>query len=153
VKPVEIPTVFLRRRAVLRPPEPLLEVLQDLFGAGVHAVRIVEHSWFNLLHGWPRATTRRGCIYLRGSATEFWSDPLLVLHEYCHVLQQWETGRLTTLGYLKQCLRHGYWMNPFEIEARRFAADNVHRLMPLFSRAASRAGTADRPPPPAARPA
>jgi hypothetical protein len=152
VKPVEIRGGTRRSSSASGPPRALLEALEGLFGPGVGAVRIVEYSWFNLLHGAPRAATRRGRIYLRGSAAEFWSDPLLVLHEYCHVLHQWQTGRLTTPGYLKQCLRHGYWMNPFEVEARRFAADNVHRLIPLFSPAVSRAGTGDPPPPPAARP-
>jgi hypothetical protein len=140
-------------RPVLRGmPEGMLAVLVELFGPGVSQVRVVERSWFNLLHGGPRATTRRRRIYLRGSAAEFFADPLLVLHEYCHVLLQWEPGRLTTPRYVRECLRCGYWMNPFEIEARRFAADNLHRLMPLFSPAAIRAGTAGQPPPPAADP-
>jgi hypothetical protein len=93
-----------------------------LFGTEVDGVRIVERSVFNLLHGRPLAVTRRGCIYLRGTAAEFFANPELVLHEYFHVLRQWACGELTILRYLGQCLRHGYWNNPFEIEARSFAA-------------------------------
>jgi hypothetical protein len=74
------------------------------------------------------ATTRRGRIYLRGSAADFWSNPSLLLHEYWHVIRQWETGELTTGRYLAECLRRGYWNNRFEIEAREFAAAHSARL-------------------------
>ena len=91
-------------------------------------MRIVERSVFNLLHGRPLAVTRRGCIYLRGTAAEFFANPELVLHEYFHVLRQWAGGELTILRYVTQCLRRGYWNNPFEIEARSFAARYVKLL-------------------------
>ncbi|MEO7773783.1 MAG: hypothetical protein ABIT36_04025 [Steroidobacteraceae bacterium] len=136
-------------RETIAPPEPLRAALIELFGPAVEQVGIVERSWFNLLHGAPRATTRRGRIYLRGSAEEFFADPMLVLHEYCHVLHQWEPRRLTVTRYARECLRCGYWMNPFEIEARRFAADNLHRLIPAMTRA----GTVSLPPGSAGRPA
>jgi hypothetical protein len=61
----------------------------------VDAVRVVPHSFVNLLHGRPLAVTRRRRIYLRGSAAEFFADTELVLHEYFHVLRQWEPGELT----------------------------------------------------------
>lgn len=99
-----------------------------LFGSEVDEVRIVERSVVNLLHGRPLAVTRRGCIYLRGSAAEFFANPELVLHEYFHVLRQWACGDLTTLRYVAQWLRCGYWNNPFEIEARAFAARYVKLL-------------------------
>jgi hypothetical protein len=99
-----------------------------LFGSEVDDVRIVERSVFNLLHGRPLAVTRRGCIYLRGTAAEFFANPELVLHEYFHVLRQWAGGELTVLRYLTRCLRWGYWNNPFEIEARSFAARYVKLL-------------------------
>jgi hypothetical protein len=103
----------------------------------VDAVRVVPHSFVNLLHGRPLAVTRRRRIYLRGSAAEFFADTELVLHEYFHVLRQWEPGELTVPRYLRACVRHGYWNNPFEIAARRFSARNRHRLEP--SRMASAA--------------
>ncbi len=84
-------------------------------------MRVIEHSWFARLHGPAVATTRRGRIYLRGSAAEFFANPWLMLHEYCHVITQWQPGSLTVARYLGECLRRGYWNNRFEVEARAFA--------------------------------
>jgi hypothetical protein len=103
-------------------PEALREMLEEVFGEDMARVRVVEYSWINALHGWPLAVTRRGSIYLRHDASSFYADPQLVFHEYFHVLRQWNTGRLTVPRYLRECLRHGYWNNPFEVEARAFAA-------------------------------
>jgi hypothetical protein len=105
-------------------PAALRALLLELFGPDMDKVRIVEYSWINALHGWPLAVTRRGRIYLRHGAAEFFADPGLVVHEFHHVLQQWNTGRLTVLRYLLATLRHGYWNNPFEVEAR--AAASLH---------------------------
>lgn len=103
-------------------PEPLRALLVELFGPDVFRVRVVEYSWINALHGWPWAVTRRDRIYLRYDAANFFANTELVLHEYFHVMRQWNTGRLTLWRYLRQTLRHGYWHNPFEVEAREFAA-------------------------------
>lgn len=92
-------------------------------------MRVIEHSLFSRLHLRALAVTRRGTIYLRGSAADFFADPELVLHEYFHVLAQWASGRLTIPRYLYQCFRCGYWNNPFEIEARRFASRHRRRLV------------------------
>jgi hypothetical protein len=120
-------------------PGPVRVALEELLGASIADVRVIEHSWFARLHGRAVATTRRGRIYLRGSATDFWSNPPLMLHEYWHVIGQWQTGKLSTLRYVLECLRRGYWNNRFEIEARAFAAAHsaqLHqRLQPrIFSR-------------------
>ena len=109
-------------------PDPLRAVLSEILGEDVAHVRVIEHSLINLLHGAPLAVTRRGRIYLRGSAAEFFGDPELVLHEYFHVLRQWATGQLTVARYVLAWLRAGYWNNPFEIEARRFATRHRRRL-------------------------
>jgi hypothetical protein len=109
-------------------PGPVRAALEELFGASIAHVRVIEHSWFARLHGDVLATTRRGRIYLRGSAADFWSNPSLMLHEYCHVIRQWDTGALTTPRYVGECLRRGYWNNRFEIEARAFAAAHSTRL-------------------------
>lgn len=103
-------------------------------GASIDQVRIVEYSLFARLHGRAIATTRRRGIFLRGSAAEFFGDPVLMLHEYCHVLLQWETGSLTTLRYLRECLRRGYWNNRFEVEAREFARTHEFQLRELLRR-------------------
>lgn len=109
-------------------PVPVRAALEELLGAPIGHVRVIERSWFARLHGRAVATTRRGRIYLRGSAADFWSNPPLMLHEYCHVIRQWETGALTAVRYVVECLRHGYWNNRFEIEARAFAAAHSARL-------------------------
>ena len=120
------------RQATL--PDHVQLALEAFFGEDVTRVKIVENSLFTRLHGRAIATTRWRCIYLRGSAEEFFSDPAMMLHEYCHVLRQWEPGLLTTARYVFEWLRRGYWDNRFEIEAREFAADNLYRFRALLRR-------------------
>jgi hypothetical protein len=109
-------------------PENLRLLLLELFGSEIDDVEVIEHSWINALHFKPLAVTRRRKIYLRGSAAEFFADPELVLHEYFHVLRQWETGAMTLTGYVVECFRKGYWNNCYEIEARGFAASHRNRF-------------------------
>jgi len=106
-------------------PAWALTAITEVFGEPAAHVRVVELSWYARLHWGARATTRRSRILLVGSAEEFWRDPELVLHEYFHVLRQWQPRRLTVLRYLLEFLRNGYWRNCYEIEAREFAARNV----------------------------
>jgi hypothetical protein len=113
-------------------PETIGASLKLLFGESIDQVRVIEHSLFVRLHGRAIATTRRRRIYLRGSAADFFQDPSLMLHEYCHVLKQWEPRSLTLWRYLVESLRRGYWNNRFEIEAREFAAANRSRLQILL---------------------
>ena len=107
-------------------------------------VRVIEHSWFCRLHGRAVATTRRRRIYLRGSAADFFADPWLMLHEYCHVIRQWQPGSLTVARYLAECLRRGYWNNRFEVEARAFADLNVASLHALLAAGAAAAAAGAR---------
>lgn len=118
-------------------PRALRASLAELFGPEVDAVQVVEHSWYARLHGRIVATTRRRRIYLRGSAAEFFRDPEIVLHEYFHVLRQWESRELSIGRYVLEWLRRGYWDNRFEIAAREFAADHLHRFRALLSRHAA----------------
>jgi Domain of unknown function (DUF4157) len=127
----------------LPPPPAVRAALERLLGAQVGEVRVIEHSWFTRLHGPAIATTRRGRIYLRGSAAEFFANPWLMLHEYCHVIRQWQPGTLTVGRYLGECLRRGYWNNRFEVEARAFADAHLAQLQRLLAAA---------PPPPAPQP-
>ena len=108
-------------------PQAVSAALERLLGERIAHVKVIEHSWFARLHG-ATATTRLRRIYLRGSAADFFSNPWLMLHEYCHVLRQWQTGSLTVPRYLLECLRHGYWNNRFEVEARAFADRRAARL-------------------------
>ena len=113
-------------------PQAVSDALERLLGERIAHVKVIEHSWFARLHG-ATATTRLRRIYLRGSAADFFSNPWLMLHEYCHVLRQWQTGSLTVPRYLLECLRHGYWNNRFEVEARAFADQNAPQLHTLLS--------------------
>jgi hypothetical protein len=114
------------------PPTPIAAALEAIFGAPVGHVRVIERSRYARLHFGARATTRRNRILLRESADRFWSDPELILHEYFHVLRQWQPRRLTIWKYLLECARHGYWRNAFEIEAREFAAAHEARFRSLL---------------------
>jgi hypothetical protein len=115
-------------------PAQLRALLLDLFGNAIDEVQIVEYSWINALHGWPRAVTRRGHIYLRWDVARFYADTDLVLHEYFHVLKQWRPGRMTVTRYIRMTLRYGYWKNPYEIHARRFAARHCAKRPVLYQK-------------------
>jgi hypothetical protein len=120
-----------RRVAV---PEHIRLALEKFFGDGVSRVVVIEHSLFARLHFRITATTRRRRIYLVGAAQGFFANPELMLHEYCHVLKQWEPGHLTTARYISEWMRRGYWDNRFEIEAREFATDNLYRFRAALTR-------------------
>jgi hypothetical protein len=115
-------------------PEAVSDALEQLLGERIGHVKIIEYSWFARLHG-AFATTRLQRIYLSGSAADFFSNPWLMLHEYCHVLRQWQTGSLTVPRYLIECLRRGYWNNRFEVEAREFADQKAAQLHTLLAAA------------------
>ena len=124
--------MWVRRAVAL--PVGVEAALIALFGEGVRRIRIIEHSLFARAHAGAVATTRRERIYLSGSAADFFDNPALMLHEFCHVLLQWETRRLTSARYLREWLRCGYWDNAFEVEAREFAQANLNRFHALLSR-------------------
>jgi hypothetical protein len=113
-------------------PPQLAAALRTIFGEPVDAVMIIEHAWRVRLHGRASATTRRQRIYLRGSAAHFFACPDLMLHEFCHVIRQWEPGHLTRSRYLLECVRRGYWNNCYEVEARAFAARHRAKLRALL---------------------
>jgi Domain of unknown function (DUF4157) len=118
----------MRRGRAAPIPDEVRRALEELLGTGIRDVRVIEYSWFVRLHGPAVATTRPHRIYLRDSAAEFFADPWLMLHEYCHVIRQWQPGTLTATRYLIELLRHGYWDNRFEVEAREFADHHAASL-------------------------
>ena len=124
-------TIVHMGRSVLA-PEAVRIALARFFGDDVANVKVIEHSFFARVHR-ATATTRRRRIYLRGSAEDFFKDPALVLHEYCHVMKQWEPGLLTSWRYVLEWLRRGYWNNRFEVEAREFVAANLFRFRALLT--------------------
>jgi len=129
------------------PPEAVSDALERLIGEGIGHVKVIEHSWFARLHG-ACATTRHRRIYLSGSAEDFFNNPWLMLHEYCHVLRQWQTGSLTVRRYLIECVRRGYWNNRFEVEARAFADQKAPQLHALLTAAPGRSPPTVRAPQP-----
>lgn len=120
------------RRAAL--PESVRSALADLFGDDIVRVEVIENSFFAHLHWKAVATSRQRRIYLRGSAEDFFNDPALVVHEYFHVMKQWEPRLLTSRRYVREWLRHGYWSNRFEVEARQFTTEYLHRFKLLLTR-------------------
>lgn len=119
----------------VQPPPQVRTALAMLFPdaqPALEAVRVIEYSLLARLHVRAIATTRRRRIYLRDSAASFFADPELMLHEYCHVMCQWETGRLTRRAYVREWLHNGYFRNAFEVEARRFAQLHGARLRALL---------------------
>jgi hypothetical protein len=119
---------------VVAVPERVLIALDGLFGEGVRIVEVIEHSFYARLHGHAIATTRRRRIYLCDGAESFFKDPALILHEYFHVMNQWEPGLLTIGRYILEWLQHGYWNNRFEVEARQFTADNLDSFKTIIAR-------------------
>jgi hypothetical protein len=116
-----------------RLPAHVAWALETLFDEPVTHVRIVPVSWYARLHVGMAATTRAGRILLRGSAAEFCADPELLLHEFYHVLRQWQPQRLSIWRYLWESLRRGYWHNAFELETREFVAENLPRFRALLA--------------------
>lgn len=115
------------------PPKDVQQALEGVFGEPVGHVRVIQYSIFVRFHWRAIATTRPGCIYLRGSGKEFFSDGPLLLHEYFHVLRQWATRELTIPRYLTESFRRGYWDNRFEIEAREFTSTQIYRYRALLA--------------------
>jgi hypothetical protein len=116
---------LLGRRFVLS--QPVAVALERVFGEPVGEVIIIERSRYARAHLGMCATTRPNRILLAIDGQEFVSNPELLLHEYFHVVRQWGTGRLTRWRYLAESMRCGYWDNPYEREARGFAAEAVDR--------------------------
>jgi hypothetical protein len=131
----------MRRGREAAVPAGIVAALERILGTPIRDVKVVEHSWYARLHGGAVATTRRQRIYLRDSAAEFFANPWLMLHEYCHVIRQWQPGTLTVPRYVAECLRHGYWNNHYEVEAREFAdlhSPQLHALLQSQPSSASR---------------
>jgi hypothetical protein len=113
-------------------PARVRRALERVFGEPVDHVQIVEHSRYARMHVGMRATTRPNRILLTMSGEEFVRHPDLVLHEFFHVLRQWQPRRLTRTAYVLESARRGYRSNRFEVEANAFVADNLDRFRHLL---------------------
>jgi hypothetical protein len=110
-------------------PPPVVFALERVFGEPVRGVAVIEFSRYAQAHLGMCATTRPNRILLASSGAQFVSNPDLLLHEYFHVIRQWRTGRLTRWRYVVESMRCGYWDNPYEREARSFAAAAVEQYL------------------------
>jgi hypothetical protein len=125
----------------VRLPDDWALTLATLFGQeAARSVVVYERVWWLRPLPWVAAITGPSRIWLRGRAEDFFADPELVLHEYYHVIDQWDTRRLSILRYLREWLRVGYWRNEFEVEARAFAARQLGRCCQLLAEARTREG-------------
>jgi len=81
------------------------------------------------------ATTRKNKIIVYGTCDEFFAggNEAVVLEEYYHVLEQWNTGRLSLPKYA-WANRHGYEKNKYEIEAQTWARDHVQEYLKCLGR-------------------
>jgi len=103
-------------------PPTVNAALEQVFAQPVDGVIVIEHSLYARAHLGMCATTRPNRILLAIGGAEFVANPVLLLHEYCHVMHQWRPGHLTRSRYLFESARRGYRDNRFEREARAFAA-------------------------------
>lgn len=113
-------------------PPAMLRALERTFGERVDHVEIVEHSRWARLHPGCSATTRPSRILLAIGGDEFAARPDLVLHEFFHVLRQWQPRRLTRTRYVLESARRGYWENRYEVEAREFVDAELGRFRRLL---------------------
>lgn len=98
--------------------------LEKIFNQSIDGVKIQLKP--NPKSPWA-ATTRRNKITLYVPCDQFFADNALVLEEYFHVLDQWNTGRMNRRNYLWNDL-HGHDKNKFEKEADDFAKKTVPEL-------------------------
>lgn len=121
-------------------PRAVVLALEEIFTTSARRVRVVEHSRYARLHPRMAATTRPGRILLAGPGRAFIADPELVLHEYFHVLRQWEPGKLTRRRYVWESLCRGYAANRYEREAVAFARAERDRYVALVARFSAGSG-------------
>jgi len=108
------------------------ECLNQIFRESVAGVDIRNKTLRNRF-----ITTRRNSIRLPPSLSveRFFEHHRLVLHEYFHVLQQWNIGRISVFSYIVEASKNGYEdKNKFEREANKFAADNLEKFRECLER-------------------
>ena len=110
-------------------PSEVVEAMSIALGADVSNVRVIANSkwanflnWLNGFRGYRvDATTLTNTIYLPShvSPQDFFNNSKLMLHEYYHVVNQWNNGRMNIFSYL---FSPGKW----EGEAISFANNNAY---------------------------
>jgi hypothetical protein len=101
-------------------PAPVRRALESIFGEGsTAAVQVVRRPWYvraHLVFAGARSgsVTRPSRIYTNLPADVFFGADQHVLHEFYHVIEQWNRQRMSRIGYLVQRARR-------EAEADAFA--------------------------------
>ncbi|SRR6266480_6559996 len=87
--------------------------------------RIKENSFIARIAAWKLHSKRAAIVFGKNihlhniSSQQFLADKRLMRHELCHVKQYHEHGFLPFLfKYLVESIKHGYFNNRFEKEAR-----------------------------------
>jgi hypothetical protein len=114
-------------------PPAVRRALERTFVERVDHVEIVAHSRWARLHRGCSATTRPNRILLACGGDDFVLRPELVLHEFFHVLRQWQPRRLTRVRYLRESARRGYRANRYEVEACAFVDAEIARFRRLLA--------------------
>lgn len=101
------------------PPDLPAELLPE--GVTLRAGRLVPKigGIFGRMRGAAAAVTLGRTIVLNPDAR---LTRELLVHELTHV-RQWREDALFPLRYTLATLKHGYWNNPYEVEARVAAAE------------------------------
>jgi hypothetical protein len=96
--------------------------------------RIREKSWRAKIAGWVLRGNRTAIVFgstihlCNITTKDFIADKPLACHELTHVLQYRQYGYFGFLRrYLWECVKHGYYNNRFEKEAR--AAEKNYALL------------------------
>jgi RHS repeat-associated protein len=129
------------------------DCLSKILGFPVQQIKVHDNSSLPDLITKGATFTLPGKIFLPGTCGEFYGNPWLVLHEYYHVVDQWDTGRMSLGGYLAEGA--GQWLegrdphgdNKYENEADFFADTHLNNLEDCIGCAAA-PGPAPPPPPP-----
>lgn len=109
------------------PPPDLLERYPELRGVAWRVGGLPPRvgGWF-LARRSVAAITLWNVVFL---ASEHVVTAELLLHEFAHV-RQFAGSAAFPVRYLWESLRRGYSRNQYEVAARIFAADRVHRSSP-----------------------
>lgn len=105
----------------------MADCLEQIFGESVAGVNIRNKTVVNN----DFVTTRRNSIRLPPTLSfdEFFANRSLVLHEYYHVLRQWNTGQISRRAYAAEFMRNGSEDgNRFEDAANAFAKNHAQAL-------------------------
>jgi RHS repeat-associated protein len=110
-----------------KPGAKLQKCLEKIFGKSIGGIDVHNKTVVNN----DFITTRRNEIRLPPNfpCDDFFNNPFLVLHEYYHVLEQWNTGELSVLKYGWEWSKHGSSDgNRYEDAANQFAREHLDEL-------------------------